>query len=110
MDLGKLKQLLGITTADQDALLQFCIDSITETIKDYCHVETIPGGVLNTAYRMAVDLYRNENIGDTGLSPGIISGQSMGDVSISYREDLTYTQSLLKNYRAMLSRYRKLKW
>ncbi|UYO63437.1 phage head-tail connector protein [Acetobacterium wieringae] len=110
MELEKLKQLLGITGTDQDALLQFCIDSVTETITDYCHVDTIPGGAMNTAYRMAMDLYRHENIGDTGLSPGVVASQSMGDVSISYREDSTYTQSLLKNYRAQLSRYRKLSW
>lgn len=110
MEFGKLKQLLGIAGTDQDALLQFCIDSVTETITGYCHVDTIPGGAMNTAYRMAMDLYRNENLGSTDSSSGTIASITEGDTSVSYKENTDHTQSLLKNYRAQLSRYRKLKW
>lgn len=110
MELEKLKQLLGITGTDRDALLQFCIDSVTETITDYCHVDTIPGGAMNTAYRMAMDLYRNENLGSTDANNGSIASITEGDTSVSYKENTAYTQSLLKHYRAQLSRYRKLSW
>lgn len=110
MDIEKLKQLLGITGADQVTLLQFAIDSVTETITGYCHVDTIPGGAMNTAYRMAMDLYRNENLGSTNQDNGVIASITEGDTSVSYKENTAYTQSLLKNYRAQLSRYRKLSW
>lgn len=110
MELGKLKQLLGITGTDQDAVLQFCIDSITETITSYCHVDTIPGGAMNTAYRMAMDLYRNENLGSPNADNGLIASITEGDTAVSYKENTDYTQSLLKHYRAQLSRYRKLSW
>lgn len=110
MDIEKLKQLLGITGADQVTLLQFAIDSVTETITGYCHVDTIPGGAMNTAYRMAMDLYRNENLGSPNADNGLIASQSEGDTSVSYKENTAYTQSLLKHYRAQLSRYRKLSW
>ncbi|MBC3804582.1 hypothetical protein GH808_09080 [Acetobacterium fimetarium] len=110
MELEKLKQLLGITGADQDAVLQFCIDNVTEAITGYCHADTIPGGAMNTAYRMAMDLYRNENLGSTSVDNGLIASITEGDTSVSYKENTDYTQSLLKNYRAQLSRYRKIVW
>ncbi|VUZ26023.1 Uncharacterised protein [Acetobacterium wieringae] len=110
MYIERLKTLLGITGTDRDAVLQFCIDSITETITGYCHVDTIPGGAMNTAYRMAMDLYRNENLGSIDADSGSIASITEGDTSVSYKENTAYTQSLLKHYRAQLSRYRKLSW
>ncbi|MDI3536508.1 MAG: hypothetical protein PWR12_692 [Eubacteriaceae bacterium] len=110
MDLEKLKILLGITAADQNDLLQFCIDSVTEAICNYCNVDTVPNGTILTAYRMAADLYRNENLGSENLPSGAVASTSMGDTSVSFKENTDYTQSLLRQYRAQLSRYRKLKW
>ena len=65
---------------------------------------------MNTAYRMAMDLYRNENLGSIDADSGTIASITEGDTSVSYKENTDYTQSLLKNYRAQLSRYRKLSW
>lgn len=110
MDIEKLKQLLGITGADQDTLLQFALDNVTETIMNYCNLEELPAGLENTAYRMAMDLYRNENLGSANLDNGLIASITEGDTSVSYKENTAYTQSLLKNYRAQLSRYRKIVW
>ena len=60
MELGKLKALLGIPEDDtsQDISLQFILDDVRETITNYCNVNELPSGLINTAYRMAVDLYR----------------------------------------------------
>lgn len=105
MQLEKLKLLLGITGTDQDAFLQFVMEHVTETILNYCNIETVPGGLVNTAYRMAVDLYRNETNID-----GSIASITEGDTSVSYKQNTEFSQSLLKDYRGQLSRYRKVRW
>lgn len=110
MDIGKLKLLLGITGTDQDAILQFILDNVTETIINYCNVIFMPSELTNTAYRMAMDLYRNENIGNELAGKGMISNESAGKVSIGYQENTVFTQSLLKDYRIQLNRYRNIKW
>lgn len=110
MSIEKLKLLLGITGTDQDAILQFIIDNVTETIFNYCNVDLMPVGLINTAYRMAIDLYRNENIGNEAAGKGLVSNETAGKVSIGYQENTAFTQSMLKNYQVQLSRYRKVKW
>lgn len=108
IELAKLKLLLGITDNSKDALLQFCLDDITETILNYCNIDAIPAALDNTAYRMAIELYRNENFGSPQATTGQIASKSAGDVSVSYRDDANYLQSILKDHRPQLNRYRKL--
>jgi hypothetical protein len=113
MELDKLKRLLGISIEDttKDMLLQFAIDDTKELILSYCNLEELPIGTLNTAYRMAMDLYRNENLGNEDSSLGSISSISEGDTSVSYRSNTAeFKDSLLKNYKIQLNRYRKLVW
>lgn len=110
MDIEKLKELLGITGDDKNFALQFCLDNTTEAILNYCNLEELPGGLQNTAYRMAMDLYRGENFGSTASSSGLINSQSEGDTSVSYRVDETFAKSLLKNHYSQLNRYRVLSW
>ena len=38
MDLAKLKALLGIEDDSKDPVLEFVIEDVEETIKNYCHV------------------------------------------------------------------------
>lgn len=112
MELSKLKSLLGITNNDKDGILTFIIDDVTETIKNYCHVDTVPTGLTNTAYRMAVDLYRNENLGHEESALGSVSSISIGDTSTSFKQsvDDNFKSTLLKNYTPQLIRFRKLGW
>ena len=56
MDLAKLKALLGIEDDSKDPVLEFVIEDVEETIKNYCHVGEMPAGLVNTGYRMAMDL------------------------------------------------------
>lgn len=113
MELNKLKQLLGMSTDDtsKDISLQFIIDDVKEIIINYCHIEEIPSGLINTAYRMAVDLHRNENLGEESTPLGSISSISEGDTSVSYRSSATeFKDSLLKDYKKQLNKFRKLVW
>ena len=110
MELAKLKALLGIADDSKDVILEFVIADVEETIKNYCHVDKMPEGLLNTGYRMAMDLYRNENIGSEEAAAGMISSINRGDTSTSFRQyvDDNFKDTVLKNYRSVLNRYRKV--
>lgn len=110
MELEKLKELLGIEGGGQDAALRFIIADVEETVKNYCNLAEVPQGLLHTAYRMAVDLYRNENLGHEECAAGSVSSISVGDTSTSFRQhaDDNFKDTALKNYKASLNRYRKV--
>lgn len=112
MDLAKLKALLGIEDDSKDVILEFVIADVEETIKNYCHVEEMPDGLVNTGYRMAMDLYRNENIGSETAAVGTVSSISEGDTSTSFQQyvDNNFKDTVLKNYKSSLNRYRKVAW
>lgn len=114
MELAKLKSLLGIDQEDtsQDFNLEFILEDITETILNYCNLEELPSGLVNTAYRMAIDLYRNENVGCSDPVLGPVSSIKEGDISTSFHKsgDDNFKDSLMKNYYYQLDKYRKLVW
>ena len=112
MELTRLKELLGIKDDSKDKILEFVIADVEETIKNYCHVDTVPDGLVNTGYRMAMDLYRNENIGSETGAAGSVSAISEGDTSTSFRQyvDDNFKDTVLKNYKSSLNRYRKVAW
>ena len=66
MELEKLKALLGIPQEDnsKDTALVFVMDQVEEIILNYCCVAEVPRGLLHTAYRMAMDIYRAESVGE----------------------------------------------
>ena len=112
MEVAKLKELLGIEDESKDAILEFVIADVEETIKNYCHVNEMPDGLQNTGYRMAMDLYRNENIGSESAAVGSVSSITEGDTSTSFRQyvDDNFKDTVLKNYKSSLNRYRKVVW
>lgn len=113
MELDKLKELLGLDLRDtsNNVTLNFIIDDIKEIILNYCNVEELPKGLVNTAYRMAIDAYRNENIGEEENSLGSISSISEGETTVSYRSSATeFKDSLIKDYKVQLNQYRKIRW
>lgn len=114
MELAKLKALLGIAPDDnsQDSKLQFILDDVTETILNHCNINELPSGLVHTAYRMAIDLYRNEGIGEADAPVGSVSSITEGEVTTSFHRsvDPGFKDTLLKNYHAQLNRYRRLSW
>lgn len=113
MELDTLKQLLGINDEDtsKDAILNFTISNVEEIILNHCNIEELPEGLINTGYRMCIDLYRNENLGDEGNPLGSISSISEGDTSTSFRSSIAeFKDSLLKDYKKQLNKYRKVAW
>ena len=111
--LNKLKGLLGIALIDttKDAILEFTIDDVEETIINHCNITEIPTGLNNTVMRMSMDLYRNENLGDESIALGSISSISEGDTSTNFRSSASeFKDSLLKDYKSKLNKYRKVVW
>lgn len=112
MDLMKLKALLGIPEGDktQDIALQFLMEDVDETIRNYCNLKAVPAGLTSTSYRMAIDLYRYERPGD-GEAPARVSSISEGDTSTSFTSAAdALSGGILKDYQGQLNRYRKLRW
>ena len=115
LDINDLKPLLGleVTNTSKDSILNFILANVTEVICNYCHIAEVPRGLEYTAYRMAMDLYRNEGIGeaDSEDAPGRVTSIDEGDVKISFGAshfDSSFANSLLKVYTPQLNRYRKL--
>lgn len=112
MELERLKGLLGIGEADasQDLPLEFVMEDVEETILNYCCLEEMPSGLTNTAYRMAVDLYRCERPGE-GDAPLGVASISEGDTSTSFTSAAdALAGGVLKDYRVQLNRYRRVAW
>ena len=114
LEVEKLKPLLGIAVADttQDTNLLFILEDVEETILNYCNLSKLPAGLVHTGYRMAVDLYRNENLGDDEAAAGAVTSIAEGDTTVQFNKSLddSFTGTLLKNYLPQLNRYRKLVW
>ncbi|APC80870.1 TPA: phage head-tail connector protein [Clostridium botulinum] len=111
--LEKLKKLLGISLDDdsKDFSLQFALEDVGQIVKDYCHMKEIPEALNTTVLKMAIDMYRNENLGEEENSLGSVSSITDGDTSVSYRSSIAeFKDSLIKDYKAQLNKYRKLVW
>lgn len=114
LEVTKLKKLLGIAVDNttQDVNLEFILDDVTESILKYCNIKELPFGLVNTAYRMAIDLYRNENIGEEDARIGVVTSIKEGDTQTNFNKsvDDNFKDTLMKNYYSQLNKYRKLVW
>ncbi|AKP41270.1 phage head-tail connector protein [Clostridioides difficile] len=113
MEVERLKKLLGISKEDysKEMILEFILEDVEEIVKNYCNVSVIPEGLNSTVLRMAIDMYKNENLGSEDIALGSISSISEGDTSVSYRSSASeFKESLLKDYKSQLNRYRKIRW
>lgn len=110
-NVDKLKALLGIQDGQADMELEFALENAEETVKNYCHVDEIPAGLSTTIFRMAMDIYRNEQPGSAGV-PMDVKSISEGDTSTSFGTVSTdgYGQSLLKAYQKQLNNYRRVRF
>ena len=106
-----VKVLLGFSTAEVDddleAKIRFALQTAQETILNYCHLEEVPSGLNVTMYRMALDVYRNEQLGSDEVST--VKSVTVGDTSTSFGGVASdYAQSLLKDYEMSLRQYRRV--
>lgn len=114
LEVNKFKPLIGIEVAniEYDDILTFILENVEETILNYCNLRKLPDGLTSTAYRMAMDIYRNEQFG-IGNMDSQVSSIEEGDTKVSFGSspyNSNFTDSILKNYTAQLNRYRRLLW
>lgn len=104
----KEKDLLGITDSRDDAFVQFALECAEETILNYCNIKEVPEGLHSAMYRMAADIYRNEQFGQQEAA-GKVESISEGDTTVSFGNvGSEFTEGVLKDYAAVLRRYRKV--
>lgn len=111
LELAKFKGLLGIEPTDnsKNVPLQFALDDTQDVILNYCNLSELPKGLETTAYRMAIDLYRNEAPGEETTPLGPVSSISEGDTSTSFKSPVSeFKDHLLKDYKSQLRRFRRV--
>ena len=110
-----LKSLLGIAEDDtsKDISIKFSLEDAFEIIQEHCNTNGVAKPLYNTMFRIAIDLYRNENIGSEDEKQ-VIESISEGDTKIGYKsssENLDqFKKSLLNDYKSNLNKYRKVRW
>ena len=106
-----LKSLLGFSPDDKDADIQieFALNMTEELVRNYCNIEDIPAGLTSTIIKMSVDMFRNEAYGSERV-PQMVKAVSMGDTKTEFGtvQSVKYEESLLKDYRKQLNRYRRV--
>ena len=106
----RLSTLLGVSEPDETVKvhLEFTLENAEDVVKNYCHIDEIPAGLETTVLRMAMDIYRNEHMGSADV-PQSVSSVQIGDTTTSFKTSATeFSESLMKNYKATLNRYRKV--
>lgn len=109
-----LKSLLGIPDDEKskDIAIKFSVEDAYETIQEHCNTEGVAKPLYNTMFRIAMDMYRYENIGSEDAKQDIES-VSEGDTKVTYKnssENLDeFKKSLLNDYKSKLNKYRKLR-
>lgn len=105
----KLKALLGVTEPENDVFIEFALNNAKEIATGYCCLDEIPEGLSTTVLRMAMDIYRNEQPGNECV-PMAVKSISEGDTNTSFGviEEKGYSESILKDYRKQLNRFRRL--
>lgn len=111
--MNKLKLLLGLDVEDtsKDVFVQFAIETAEELVRNYCHIEEIPEGLASTLLRIAMEIYRNEQPGVSEV-PQAVKSIETGDTKTSFAvtETTGYSESILKDYKKQLNRYRKVEF
>lgn len=107
-----LTKLKRIYNSNDKVLLQCALDDATAIAKEYCHVKELPPELDGTILRMAADIYKNDYmLNQEGV--GEVSSIKTGDTSTSFhKRDYSsgYADSILKNYKSRLNKYRKVRW
>ena len=108
------KSYYAVMNGDESVLYIFdgALQTALQTpIYDMCDLPELPEGLENTAYRMAIDVYRAEGIGAGEAPAGNVTSIKEGDTTVAFKQAASesfYVSSVLKNYAAQLNRYRRL--
>lgn len=82
--LQKVKVLLGITTEDQDDVLEYVIQTVQTLVLRYINWDELPLELENVLAVMCVSYYKAAGLGTTAAAPGAVSSVKRGDVQTSF--------------------------
>lgn len=119
--LDKVKVLLGITGEEQDAILEFTIQTIEEMILSYTAQDTLPAPLEKVLIVMVVSYYKSAGLGDTQAAVGPVTSVRRGDVQTSFANaagasgsaptfNLGQDNGDFFGWKTVLNEYRKLRW
>lgn len=119
--LSKVKTLLGITTEDQDAVLEFVIQTVESMVLRYINQDELPDTLENALIVMCVSYYKSAGLGDSSATVGPVSSVKRGDVQTSFATDsgssgssntfnLGADNGEFFGWKTVLNEYRKVRW
>lgn len=119
--LQKVKILLGITTEDQDDVLEYVIQTVQALVLRYINWDELPLELENVLAVMCVSYYKAAGLGTTAAAPGAVSSVKRGDVQTSFAVgsgssgsagtfNLGNDNGDFFGWKTVLNEYRKLRW
>ena len=119
--LQKVKALLGITTEDQDDVLEYVIQTVQTLVLRYINWDELPLELENVLAVMCVSYYKAAGLGTTAAAPGAASSVKRGDVQTSFAVgsgssgsagtfNLGNDNGDFFGWKTVLNEYRKLRW
>ena len=119
--LQKVKVLLGITTEDQDDVLEYVIQTVQALVLRYINWDELPLELENVLAVMCVSYYKAAGLGTTAAAPGAVASVKRGDVQTSFAVgsgssgsagtfNLGNDNGDFFGWKTVLNEYRKLRW
>ncbi|MEA4831937.1 hypothetical protein SDC9_75302 [bioreactor metagenome] len=119
--LEKIKVLLGITSMDQDGVLEFVIQTIEDMVLSYTGQDTLPTPLEKVLIVMVVSYYKSAGLGDASATVGPVASVKRGDVQTSFANASGASGSAQTfnmgadggdffGWKTVLNEYRKLRW
>lgn len=119
--LQKVKALLGITTEDQDDVLEYVIQTVQTLVLRYINWDELPLELENVLAVMCVSYYKAAGLGTTAAAPGAVSSVKRGGVQTSFAVgsgssgsagtfNLGNDNGDFFGWKTVLNEYRKLRW
>ena len=119
--LQKVKTLLGITTEDQDDVLEYVIQTVQTLVLRYINWDELPLELENVLAVMCVSYYKAAGLGTPAAAPGAGSSVKRGDVQTSFAVgsgssgsagtfNLGNDNGDFFGWKTVLNEYRKLRW
>lgn len=119
--LQKVKTLLGITTEDQDDVLEYVIQTVQTLVLRYINWDELPLELENALIVMCVSYYKAAGLGTTQAAVGPVASVKRGDVTTSFANASGASGSASTfnlgadgqdffGWRTVLNEYRKVRW
>ena len=119
--LQKVKVLLGITTEDQDDVLEYVIQTVEKMVLRYINWDTLPEDLENVLVVMCVSYYKSAGLGNSSATTGPVASVKRGDVQTTFATgsgtsgsantfNLGADNGEFFGWKTVLNEYRKVRW